>query len=119
MTTIGTRTGTTDHILTVDCHQCHSRNRARPSHRLPQSSRSTYPDCGALFEVVVLTSGLSEHDPVEADRPSPAPPPAIPTGAHPITYCSFHGTGGTLWGMQIVNLCLNIMTLGAYHLGEG
>ena len=28
---------------------------------------------------------------------------------------SFHGAGGTLLGMQIVNVCLTIVTLGAYH----
>ncbi|MCS6289803.1 MAG: DUF898 domain-containing protein [Nitrospira sp.] len=28
---------------------------------------------------------------------------------------SFHGSGGTLLGMQIVNVCLTIVTLGAYH----
>jgi uncharacterized membrane protein YjgN (DUF898 family) len=29
--------------------------------------------------------------------------------------CAFHGTGGTLLGMHIVNTCLTIVTLGAYH----
>ncbi len=29
--------------------------------------------------------------------------------------CSFHGTGGTLFGMHIINICLSIATLGAYH----
>lgn len=28
---------------------------------------------------------------------------------------SFHGVGGTLFGMQIVNVCLTILTLGLYH----
>jgi uncharacterized membrane protein YjgN (DUF898 family) len=37
------------------------------------------------------------------------------TVASPGKHCSFHGTTGTLFGMQIVNLCLTIATLGAYH----
>ncbi len=120
MTTTGTPADTNDRDSKVDCHRCRSRYRVRHSNRLTHSARSTCPACGARFAVVIPTPTPSEKDLlVEAKPFSPAHPPSISTGATagtpPTKHCSFHGTGGTLLGMQIVNLCLSIATLGAYH----
>mgnify|MGYP006352348283 FL=1 len=42
-------------------------------------------------------------------------PTDTPESTPSIQRGSFHGAGGTLLGMQIVNVCLTIVTLGAYH----
>ncbi|MBI4001440.1 MAG: DUF898 family protein [Nitrospira defluvii] len=120
MTTIGTPADTTDPVLKIDCHQCHTRYRVRHSDRLTPSARSTCPTCGARFAVVSPRLAPSKKEPLaKAAPPSPDHPRSHSTGATagapPTKHCSFHGTGGTLLGMQIVNICLSIATLGAYH----
>lgn len=120
MPTIGTPADTTDQALKVDCHQCQTRYRVRHSNRLTASARSTCTTCGARFAVVNSNPTLSRDQPwaermsAALDHPqlmSTSTPNAVPLSQH----CSFHGSGGTLLGMHIVNICLSIATLGAYH----
>lgn len=119
MTTIEPPADTTDQVLTVACHQCHTRYRVRHSNRLTPSARSTCPTCGARFAVVNFRpvpsqpTSFAEVAPPSNHQPSYSTDIAI--RAAPTKHCSFHGTGGTLLGMQIVNICLSIATLGAYH----
>ncbi|HKW92640.1 MAG TPA: DUF898 family protein, partial [Methylomirabilota bacterium] len=44
----------------------------------------------------------------------PAPPPGSP-GSAPTRRPTFHGTGGTLFGIHVVNVLLTIATLGFYY----
>src|SRR5690242_9746622 len=44
----------------------------------------------------------------------PAPPPGSP-GSTPIRRPTFHGTGGTLFGIHVVNVLLTIVTFGFYY----
>ena len=46
-------------------------------------------------------------------EPQPTPPPAPPSGL--ARRPTFHGTGGTLFGIHIVNTLLTIVTLGVYY----
>ncbi|MGH7399430.1 MAG: YjgN family protein, partial [Candidatus Rokuibacteriota bacterium] len=47
-------------------------------------------------------------------RPAPPPGPA-PDGSPALRRPSFHGTGGTLFGIHIVNTLLTLVTLGFYY----
>ena len=120
MTTSGTSADTTDHALKVDCHQCHTRYRVRHSNRLTSSARSTCPTCGARFAVVSVRPTLSRPEPFADMMPATSDYPRLMSlgatdAVHSSRPCSFHGTGGTLFGMHIINICLSIATLGAYH----
>lgn len=44
----------------------------------------------------------------------PGPTPAEP-GASRVRQLSFHGTGGSLFGIQVVNMLLTVVTLGIYN----
>lgn len=103
MTTTDLQADTNDLALAVDCQRCESRYRVRHPHRLKHAARSTCPACGARFAIVALApTTRNEVPPATVDASS------AERGA-------FHGTGGTLLGMHIVNTCLTIVTLGAYH----
>lgn len=109
-----------DRVLTVDCHRCQSRYRVRNPSRLKCSARSTCPACGARFAVAAPVSSPQEEPLFITATPlSPAQSTSTPTEATietPSTErCSFHGIGGTLLGMHLVNICLTILTLGLYH----
>ena len=104
----------------VECHQCQTRFRVRTPARLKPSARSTCPTCGARFAVI----GVSHSFPTARTRhtaamvtPDVAPPTRGTEEAERRSRMkfSFHGIGGTLFGMQIVNICLTILTLGLYH----
>lgn len=119
MTRIDTTPDTNDHALKIGCHRCHTRYRVRRANRLTTSARSTCPTCGARFAVVSLGPAAEIHT-VAADSIPPSEPPQAhstgrPNDTHPTQHCSFHGAGGTLLGIQIVNICLSIVTLGVYH----
>src|SRR6266545_6090236 len=46
--------------------------------------------------------------------PASGPPPGGPDGA-PLRRPTFHGTGGTLFGIHLVNTLLTLVTLGVYY----
>jgi uncharacterized membrane protein YjgN (DUF898 family)/tetratricopeptide (TPR) repeat protein len=50
--------------------------------------------------------------PTEADRTPPAPEPPEPV---PTRRFSFHGEGGSLFGIHIINMLLALLTLGLYY----
>src|SRR5262245_12854679 len=41
-----------------------------------------------------------------------SPPPALPRGPRRL---SFHGSGGTLFGIHVVNVLFTLLTLGVYY----
>lgn len=56
------------------------------------------------------------HNDNTAHQLTGVPPPSrVPPSAPPVHRAAFHGRGGTLFGMQIVNILLSILTLGMYH----
>lgn len=119
MNEIDTTPGTTDYNLKIDCHRCHTRYRIRHANRLTTSARSTCSTCGARFGVVNLGSTKAIRTVSFKTVPTAEHPQTSSAGllsdAHPGKRCSFHGTGDTLLGIQIVNLFLSIATLGVYH----
>lgn len=118
MTTTDAQSETADHSPSVTCNRCLGRYRIRDARRLTGRSRSLCPTCGARFAVVVAAPAVNQRQ-IAVQVPSPAllQPLAsdAPESTPSIQRGSFHGVGGTLLGMQIVNVCLTIVTLGAYH----
>lgn len=104
----------------VTCHRCRSHFRVRAVAQLSTASRSSCPTCSARFAVVEPLSPLfPDAAPIAQDLESAAVDRASAPGAPPLTSsplrASFHGTGGTLLGMHVVNACLTLLTLGGYH----
>jgi uncharacterized membrane protein YjgN (DUF898 family) len=58
---------------------------------------------------------VSQEDPQEKATEVMTKPPVAPTGTDQIRQLFFHGTGGSLFGIQMVNAFLTIITLGIYH----
>lgn len=120
MTTSAEQDETHTHALGITCHRCLTPYRIRDRRRLTNASRSTCPTCGARFAVVTPTLPLHTGQPptpelIEALAP-PAPAPTDHDAQnHATMHGAFRGSGGTLLGMQIVNVCLTILTLGVYH----
>lgn len=81
----------------VLCFHCQSHYRVRTPALLTPSARSTCPKCGFRFAVVRLKGPARAHH------------------STPTVSFLFHGFGSTLFGMQLVNLCLTILTIGLYH----
>ena len=96
-----------------------------PKCGLIQMQRSTCKACGTAMGDISVKPGTS---PAEIKRPETPPGPAAPpppenrwstpspttAGTEQTRRLSFHGTGGTLFGIQIVNILLTIVTLGIY-----
>ncbi len=122
MTTIGTSLDTPGQALTIDCHQCLTRYRLHQPNRLRPSAHSTCRTCGARFAVVSLkpasSPGPLDQVTSQCERSLADLHPHATEAAEDATaekHCSFHGTGSTLLGMQIVNICFSMATLGVYH----
>ena len=118
MNTMETHTETSERAPRVTCHRCLGQYRIRDIHRLTHRARSRCPACGARFAIVIPTPP-KEHPHASGDHRPPTPLTSVPSRStealDPIKRGSFHGAGGTLLGMQIVNVCLTILTLGVYH----
>lgn len=104
----------------VTCHRCLSHYRVRALEQLTRASRSACHTCGARFAVIEPVLPVSTEDaPSRQDRLSTVPARSSTSDAtasmsSPIR-ASFHGMGGTLLGMHVVNVCLTLVTLGGYH----
>ncbi len=120
MTTAAVHDDTSEGATRVTCHRCLSRYRVPPAQRLTHRSRSTCPTCGARFAVVgprptAFGRDLPDQEKSLPGVPSPSADPDATTSTPARKRASFNGVGGTLLGMQIVNVCLTIVTLGGYH----
>jgi uncharacterized membrane protein YjgN (DUF898 family) len=104
----------------VTCHRCLSHYRVLALEQLTRASRSTCPTCGTRFAVVAPVSASTVEDqPIRQDQRSAVSGPSTASGETasmpPPMRASFHGMGGTLLGMHVVNVCLTLVTLGGYH----
>ena len=118
MTTAALHDGTS--AARVTCHRCLSQYRVRALEQLTRASRSTCPTCGARFAVVeAIPSASDEDSPNQHDSPPTVSDASATSGAtdsaSPPIRAAFHGMGGTLLGMHVVNVCLTLITLGGYH----
>lgn len=104
----------------ITCHRCLTQYRIRDVRRLTDASRSTCRTCGARFAIVTPALSIEAgHQPTHAladAQTLPAPDQADHIQqSHSTMHGAFRGAGGTLLGMQVVNVCLTLVTLGAYH----
>lgn len=105
----------------LTCHKCQTRHRIRIGTSLRDRSRSTCHTCGTRFGVVEIHTepdvDLPERTnvlrPIESVPPDPQATPRL--ASNQTVRLSFHGSGKTLFGMQVVNVCLTLLTLGTYH----
>ena len=114
MTTIELLPATTHQALKVACHQCQTRYRVRHSNRLTSSASRTCRLVGPVRGGDTSDSAPSRDESFAEVDPSSDHRHHIHRHCHrscPEEHCSFHGTGGTLLGMQIVNICLSIATV--------
>lgn len=104
-----------------ECQSCRTRYQLRDERALRDEATSTCPKCGARFVFLVLPyqqrNGAASSGAVGAPQPSTTdgsaarPRPARSTIQRP----SFHGVGGSLFGIQIVNVFLTLLTAGLYY----
>ncbi len=95
-----------DSPILVTCHHCRSRYRVPNPQSLHPGKKSTCHACGTGFITVTLptlSTGQTMSGSEDAQHEST------------IYRFSFHGVGGTLFGIQIVNVFLTLLTLGIYH----
>lgn len=106
--------------LGITCHRCLAQYRIRDVHRLTNASRSTCRTCGARFAVLTPVLPFDAEQPARhalIDASTPPAPDHSDQGQrrHSTMHGTFRGSGSTLLGMQIVNVCLTLITLGVYH----
>lgn len=105
----------------LECHKCRTRYRVRNPKKLKDRAKATCGKCGTRFIVVALPDArqTSLASDISFHR-------GQPQGSDKIHTCStgsqgtpqqfsFHGIGGSLFGIQIVNVFLTLLTLGLYH----
>ena len=105
--------------ITLLCHQCRTTYRA-PRWSTVARSRESCGTCGTPFSVAESSDAGS---PVQGAHPASrnvTSDHGLPTTeqerrSHETLHFSFHGRGATLFGIQVVNVLLTLMTLGWYH----
>lgn len=106
--------------IQLTCHKCRTKHKVRHARSLRDGARSTCTRCGTRFGVcVIITNALGDQPPAEPDNggidvAAVGPPSETPAGSRTLV-CFFQGTGGTLFGIHMVNLCLTLLTLGVYR----
>ncbi len=104
----------------LECHRCGTGYRVRNLRALRERSGSTCRKCGTRFVVAAVEdSGPSAEASVQPGLPGSSSSTEQERGScHPKEEClgfSFNGAGGSLFGIQIVNVFLTLLSLGLYH----
>jgi uncharacterized membrane protein YjgN (DUF898 family) len=119
-----TMTGTS---VSLSCARCSTSHRVRDVYALKSGMNASCTHCGAVFVVVAMpTVPLDEapqsHVVPEAFRQDPKlgdPEPIRAEEDQRLNSNSrkavFHGAGGTLFGIHLVNTLLTVLTLGFYY----
>ncbi len=94
--------------LPLQCQQCQTRFTLKDERLVKDGSASTCKKCGTRIAFLLIPESLGG---------SPAPGEAVEAEpqTHAIYNLKFWGSGGTLLGIQIVNMCLTLLTLGLYY----
>lgn len=111
--------GTLHDPVQLTCSQCRRRACVRSRAVLKPGAKSTCAGCGARFHVVSgQTAETTPEQVSEADtlnRTEAPPHQSAPTLGPPKTYrASFSGSGGSLFGLHVVNVFLTLITLTIY-----
>ncbi len=94
--------------LPLQCQQCQTRFTLKDERLVKDGATSTCKKCGARIAFLLIPESLEGL---------PAPPEAHDAALQtPVTHhLKFWGSGGTLLGIHIVNMCLTLLTLGIYY----
>ena len=116
-----------DASVRLSCARCSTSHRVRDVYALKSGMKASCANCGAPFIVVVMptasmdnaatsqaVSEASHQDPISVDQKMV---PAKESQRFDSTSrkAVFHGAGGTLFGIHLVNTLLTLVTLGIYY----
>ncbi|GKS56657.1 membrane protein [Nitrospira sp.] len=104
-----------DEPVRLTCAQCHGQFRVRARSVLRPGVKSTCATCGTRFHVVALPERAEEATHASYCEPtSTSRQAASACTTARIQKPRFFGTGGSLFGIHVVNVCLTIVTLSLY-----
>jgi uncharacterized membrane protein YjgN (DUF898 family) len=111
----------------LSCARCSTSHRVRDVYALKPGMNASCTSCGALFVVVSLPAvSLDDAAPSHAVDETPRQDPRLVDqeatraeeaqrfGSKP-RKAVFHGAGGTLFGIHLVNTLVTLLTLGLYY----
>jgi uncharacterized membrane protein YjgN (DUF898 family) len=116
-----------DTFVRLSCAQCSTSHRVRDVYALTSGMKASCTKCGAPFVVVAMpTVSLDHAAPSHAAREAPRQDPLSVNQEEVLTEggqrpgsksqrAVFHGAGGTLFGIHLVNTLLTLLTLGFYY----
>jgi uncharacterized membrane protein YjgN (DUF898 family) len=121
-----TATAAVDRSVRLSCERCATVHRVRDIQALKPGMSASCTTCAAPFLVVAMPALLSDGTPhTEANEPVGLDQPlhlaeqqtAIQAdgGCAHIYTATFYGTGGSLFGIHLVNTLLTLVTLGFYY----
>jgi len=106
--------------ISLLCHQC--RTTCRPSRwsTVATQTRESCGTCGTPFSVAEIADAVSSRQGARPANRNVMSDEGLPATeqerrSYETLQFSFHGRGETLFGIQIVNVFLTLMTLGWYH----
>ena len=116
-----------DTSVRLSCARCSTSHRVRDIDALRSGMKASCTYCGALFVVVAMPTAIPDNN-VSFHAVSEVPDPGLQLveqevvsaeNAQPLGAVSrktvFHGAGGTLFGIHLINTLLTLVTLGIYY----
>jgi uncharacterized membrane protein YjgN (DUF898 family) len=116
-----------DTSVRLSCARCSTSHRVRDIYALTSGMKAACTNCGAPFVVVAMPTAIPDNN-VSFHVVTEVPDPGLQLveqevvsaeNAQPLGAVSrkavFHGTGGTLFGIHLVNTLLTLVTLGIYY----
>jgi hypothetical protein len=116
-----------DTFVRLTCARCSTSHRVRDIHALKPGMKAACTSCGAPFAVVAMPTAAqdnaaSSHAVHETPRQGPrlvdqevVPAEGTQRLSATLQKAVFHGTGGTFFGIHLVNTLLTFVTLGFYY----
>lgn len=113
--------------IRLSCGRCSTSHRVRDVYALKSGMKASCANCGAPFLVVGMPGdSLDEAAPSQVVHKTPRQVPRLADQERIRTERTqrlgsktqtgvFHGTGGTLFGIHLVNTLLTLLTLGIYY----
>lgn len=116
-----------DTSVRLSCARCSTSHRVRDIYALTSGMKASCANCGAQFVVIAMPTALPDNE-ASLHAVSEVPDPGLRSieqetvpaeDAQRVGSVSrkavFHGAGGTLFGIHLVNILLTLVTLGIYY----
>ena len=106
--------------ISLLCHQCRTTYRPSRWSTVATQTRESCGTCGTPFSVAEIADAVSSRPGARPANRNVMSDEGLPATeqerrSYETLQFSFHGRGETLFGIQIVNVFLTLMTLGWYH----